>query len=209
MRHLKMLGLAAIAAVALVAVAGAGSASATALCSTTGDPCPAGQKWPVNTAFDFSAKEFALIFRDTGGEELDKCTSATIKGKISNAGSSTETVTGPIEQFTFGSCTFPTTILSKGSLEVHKSVGTSNGTVTADGPIEATINTIPFGSCIYLITSGKSFGDLTEGKPAILHVNAPLDKISGSNIACPESIVLVATLTQTEPSNTTLSVSSS
>jgi hypothetical protein len=47
MKYLKILGLAAVAAAAVMSIAGAGSASATVLCSTTADPCPAGQKWPT------------------------------------------------------------------------------------------------------------------------------------------------------------------
>ncbi len=209
MKYLKMLGLAVAVATFLAAILGAGNASATVLCSTTADPCPFSQGVPMNTVFDFSTKEFNLKFVDTAGESVDECSSSTIKGTISNAGSSTATVTGPIEQFTLGSCTFQTTTLTKGSLEIHRIAGTSNGTVTADGPIEVTINTVLFGSCVFLITSGKSFGDLTEGKPAILHVNVPLDKISGSNFACPPSIVLTGTFTLTEPKETTVSVSTS
>ena len=39
MKHLKMLGLALLAAAALTALLGAGTASATELCSTNTSPC--------------------------------------------------------------------------------------------------------------------------------------------------------------------------
>lgn len=208
MRYLKMLGLAAATA-ALMAIAGASSASATVLCSTTIDPCPSAQKWP-NIAFDFSVPAGgSLTVTSTESEALDTCQTSTIKGKITNAGSATATVTGPVEETTFGSCTFPTTVLERGNLEIHKIAGTSNGTITADGTFRWTINTVFFGSCIFGFTSGKSIGDITEGNPAILHINAVVEKFSGSNFSCPETQKMTGTYTLTSPASTTLSVSSS
>ncbi len=45
MKHVKLLGLIAVAAMALMALLGAGTASATVLCKTTTDPCPAGETY--------------------------------------------------------------------------------------------------------------------------------------------------------------------
>jgi hypothetical protein len=132
-----------------------------------------------------------------------------MKGKTTNAGSATETVTGPVEETTFGGCTFPTTVVERGKLEIHKINGTSNGTVTADGTFRWTINTIFFGSCIFGFTSGTSIGDITEGNPAILHINAVVEKFSGSNLACPETQRMTGTYILTSPVGTTLSVSTS
>ena len=209
MRYLKIFGLAAIVATVLAAFTGAGSASASVFCSTTADPCPAAQKWPAGTGLDWtipSGKSVQLV--TTTGEELDTCSTQTKKWKITNAGSTTETVTGEEEETTWGSCTFPTKILTLPKWEVHKIAATSNGTVTAEGTTEITINTIFFGSCIYGATSGTSVGDITEGKPAVLHTSAVSEKFSGSNLACPSTAKLTATLTLTEPASTTLSVSS-
>ena len=210
MKYVKMLALAAVAAGALMAFIGAGTASATVLCSTTADPCPAGQSWPVNTVLDFSIPSGSTAnLVDTTGEELDKCSTSTVKGKISNAGGSTATTTGAVEELTWGSCTFPTKTLTLGNLEIHKISSTSNGTLTADGTFEVTINTIFFGSCIYGVTSGVDLGELTEGSPAVFHANAVAEKFSGSNLACPSTSKWTATYTLTSPSGTTLSVSSS
>ncbi len=221
MRYVKMLALAAVAAGALMAFIGAGTASATVLCSTTADPCPAGQSWPANTAIDFSIPSGASAnLVDTTGEPLDTCTTSTVKGKITNAGSSSATTTGAVEELTWGSCTFPTKTLTLGNLEIHKVAGTSNGTLTADGTFEVTINTIFFGSCIYGVTSGVDLGELTEGiytkttgKPtdetAVFHANAVAEKFSGSNLACPSTSRWTATYTLTSPEGTTLSVSGS
>jgi len=103
---------------------------------------------------------------------------------------------------------FQRKILTLPKWEVHKIAGTSNGTVTSEGTTEITINTIFFGRCIHGGTSGTSVGDITEGNPAVLHTNAVSEKFSGSNLACPATGKLTATLTLTSPSNTTLSVSS-
>jgi len=210
MKHAKMLALAAVVAGALMAFMATGTASATVLCSTTADPCPSAQKWPVNTVLDFSipsGKQTVLVA--TEGTEIDRCSTSTVKGKITNAGSVTETVTGPVEETTWGSCTFTTTTLEMGKLEVHKIAGTSNGTVTADGTFRVTVNTILFGSCIWGITSGSDLGTITEGNPAVFHLNVVAEIMSGSNFACQSTAVWTGAYTLTAPAGTTLSVSSS
>jgi len=212
-----MLALAAVAAAALMAFIGAGTASATKLCSTTVDPCPAGQHWPQGTPIDFSLKkETTAQLISTAGEAIDTCTGSTVTMTTTNTGSSTETVTAHITKLEWTGCTFPTTTIRKGCVEIHKITSTSNGTLTADkckkaegieeGISEVTINTIFFGSCIYGIEAGKSIGDVIEGKPAHFTANAVAKKLSGSNIACPETSKWSATYVQTEPENTTLSV---
>ena len=204
-----MFGLTAIALGALMAFIGAGSASATVLCSTTADPCPAGQKWLVNTTLDWSLTPGTSANQvDTEGESLDTCKSSTMKWVITNAGSATETVTGTDEETTFGSCTFPTSTIELGKWEIHKIAGTSNGTVTSDQMTRTTTNTVFFGTCVYGVTPGASLGDITEGNPAVLHINAVTEKLSGSNLACPATDKWTATYTLTSPA-TTLSVSNS
>ena len=210
MRYLKILGLAVVAAAAYATIAGAGTASATVLCSTTADPCPAGQKWPAGLTLDWSIPSGNSVLQvDTEGSTLDTCTASTMKWVITNAGSSTTTVTGTDEETTFSGCTFPTKTLKLGKWEIHKIAGTSNGTVTSDEITETTINTVFFGSCIYGVTAGTDLGTITEGNPAILHIDAVTEKFSGSNFACPETDRWTATYTLTSPSSTTLSVSSS
>ena len=210
MKYLKILGLAAVAAAALMAIGGASSASATVLCSTTADPCPAGQDWPVNTTLDWSIPAGGSVLQtDTAGEPLNTCKESTVKWTITKTGSSTETVTGLDEETTFGACTFPTKTLKLANTEIHKIAGTSNGTVTADGVTEITINTLFFGSCVYGVPNGHSIGDITEGNPPTFHVNAITWKLAGSAIACPETDIWTATYTLTLPKNTTLSVSNS
>lgn len=214
MKYAKMLALAAVAASALMAFIGAGTASASTLCSTTVKPgaCPEAQKWPKGTILDFSlSPETSAELRETGAPDgntavIDTCKTSTVKGELTNAGSATETATGKITELTWGSCSFPTKTVLNGKLEIHQITGTSNGTVTADGITEVTINTILFGSCIYTVESGKSIGDLTEGNPAIFHANAVAHKTAGAASACPTTSEWTATYTLTSPAGTTLSV---
>lgn len=212
MRYAKMLALAAVAAGALMAFLGAGTASATVLCSTTADPCPAGQDLVKGTVLDFSLKaETSANLTETGGEPIDSCSVSTVKGHITNTGGSTATTTGKITELKWEKCTFPTTTINTGCLEIHKIAGTSNGTVTSDKcevNTEVTINTVFFGSCVYGIESGKSIGDLIEGNPAHFTAKAVAKKLSGSNFACPETANWSATYVLTEP-KTTISVSTS
>jgi hypothetical protein len=208
MKYAKMLALAAVAAGALMAFVGAGTASATVLCSTTADPCPAGQKWGAVT-LDFSIPSGSnAVLKDTSGNEIDKCTTSTVKGPVTNVGSSTATVTGTVEQLTWESCSFPTKTLLSGKLEVHKIAGTSNGTVTSDAPFEVTINTFLFGSCIYGVATGVDLGTIKEGNPATFEANAVATRF-GTNFACPSTSRWTGTYTLTSPAGTTLSVSSS
>jgi len=209
MRYLKMFGLAAIAATALMAIAGAGSASATVLCSTTADPCPPGQDWPVGITLDWSIPAGGSILQtDTAGKVLNTCKESTVKWTMTKTGSSVETVTGVDEETTFGTCTFPTKTLKLANTEIHKIAGTSDGTVTADGVTEITINSPIFGSCIYGVPNGASIGEITEGNPATFHVNAVTQRLGGSGV-CPATDKWTATYTLTSPVNTTLSVSNS
>jgi hypothetical protein len=207
MKYVKMLALAAVAAGALMAFIGAGTASATEFCSTTVTPCPAAQKVTVPLVFSLSEGTSSLL-KETGAEggTLDTCKGSEAGGNITNSGSSTTTITGTITKWTWSSCTFPTTTTVTGGFECHKITGTSNCTLTADGATKTTINTVFFGTCVYTVESGKSIGDITEGNPAVLHINAIKRKQEGSNFACPETSVWSATYTLTSP-KTTVSVS--
>ena len=211
MKYVKLFGVAALAAAAVMALFGVGTASATALCSTTADPCPAGQKWPANTVVDFSIPpEASIVLKDTGGNELGRCGISTLKGKITNAGSATDTVTWPVEETTWGKCTFTTTTVTLGKLEIHKIAGTSTGTVTADCAIEWTTTTGAFGSCFYGVAAGSDLGTITEGSGTgvTFHVNAVVTRF-GSNFLCPSTTRMTGTYVLTSPSGTTFSVSSS
>jgi hypothetical protein len=220
MKYVKMLGLAAVAAAALMAFVGAGSASASMLCSE--DPasgvCAAGQTWPANTEIDFSlVPGSSAHLEETAppngeSETLDTCEESTVKGKVTNTGSSTATVTGNIEALTWGKCTWTTKTVEgfNGKLEIHTDPGTTGGGIlTSDGETRVTISIPLFGSCVYGVTAGTSLGTLTEGKgtAAVFHANAVAKKLTGSSFTCPDTSLWTATYNLTGHDNTTLFVS--
>jgi hypothetical protein len=209
MKYLKMLGLAAIAAAALAAFVGTGTASATVLCSTTTSPCPEAQKYPSGTRVGFTLTAGSSLRWINGETVLETCKEAVLKTDITNAGSATSTVTSKNNTLSFSQCTFNNSFTKLGGLEIHNISGTSNGTVTAVEEVGWTFVNPLFGSCIYGWQTEKGVGTITEGKPATLDFNLGITRLSGSSITCPENGQLEGNLTQTEPSNTTLSVGAS
>jgi hypothetical protein len=203
MKYLKMLVLAAIAATALTAFAGTGTASAAGvLCSTQTAPC--NSKWANGTTTTWSLSEIIIILRETGGETLDSCNKSSVSASLTN-GSSTTNASGPISSLTWEECTWTTTTIQNGGLEVV-SAGSHNGTVKANSEIRWTISIPFFGSCVYGFTAGTTVGTITEGKPATFDGNAVVSKLSGSSITCPSTAILIFVFRQTAPANTTLSV---
>jgi len=195
MKYVKMLGLAAVAAAALMAFVGAGTASATVACSTNTNPCTS--KWPTKTKLSFSLKgSSAKLVTTDEKTTLDTCTVSAVEGEVSNAGSSTTTVTGPVTALTWGSCSFPTKTTQLSNLEAHAGTG-GNGTLSADGEFRVTINTVLFGSCVYGVTAGTSLGTVTGGAAATFTANAVAKKLTGSEAACPETSKWTATYTST------------
>lgn len=194
MKYIKMLGLAAVAAAALMAFVGASTASATVITGSAG-------KLGVGSSLDFSLKTgTSALLVNTAGEELDKCSTSTVKGNITNAGGAAATVTGEIKELTWGGpCTFPTVTTKLGKLEIHHIAGTTNGTLTADSEIGVTINTVFFGSCVYGVTAGTHLGVVTGGNPATFHANAVAEKLSGSAFACPATSKWTGTYVNTTP----------
>jgi Flp pilus assembly protein TadG len=188
MKHLKTLGLALVAAMALMAVV-ASSASATALYNGT-------TKLSAGAIIDFSIPSgTSAVLVDTSGNELDRCATSTVQGELSSA------ATGPIKALTWGNCTFTTSTVTLGKLEVVWTSGT-NGTVKSDAQIEVTINTGLFGSCIYGVASGTSLGTLTtiSSGRATVDTNAVVTKV-GTNFVCPPTAKWMGSYTSTEPDN--------
>jgi hypothetical protein len=206
MKTVKMFALAAVAVAALMAFIGASAASASVICSTATEPCTS--PWPSPTTLDYSlatGTSAELINLETL-ETIDTCKKSTVKGTLTN-GSATATAKGPAE-VTWEECTWPTTTIKNGTLEVHAITGTKgNGTVTANG-FEVTINTGVFGSCVYGTGEGMDLGTVDEGNPSTFTAAAKVKFISGGFL-CPRNTEWKAKYTQTEPKNTTLYVSAS
>ena len=174
MKHVKMLGLAAVAAMALTAFLGASSASATVLCKTATNPC--GAAWIKTGSLSASLASGATsVLKTTNGAIVDTCSESTIGGTIERQGAG-QSVAGTVSQLTFTTCTNTTSVLSQdGILEIE---GT---TVKAKG-FEVTVNAGV--SCVISAGEGTILGTFTGGNPAIIHVNAVVNKTSGSFL-CP------------------------
>jgi hypothetical protein len=202
MKQIKLLVLAAVAVMALIAIPADAVATGSVFCEVQESPCPSTKVWEVGTELDLSLKSGSSAkLLDTNNNILDTCTGSTAKGKIEKA----ENVTGPVESLTWSGCTFPTTTLSAGRVEVEQIAGTHKGTVKTDATTEVTIETKLFGSCIYGFESGTSLGQLEEGKSPSFAANA-VAKRFGSNFLCPSTAKWTAEYTLTEPNEKTLSV---
>ncbi|HET7590597.1 MAG TPA: hypothetical protein VFK14_10515 [Solirubrobacterales bacterium] len=166
MKHLKMLGLLAVAAAAFMAFAGNAYAENPVLTS------PAGTEY---TGTIHATLETGTTAKLEAGIE-DTCTVSTVHGDVTT--NTFGVASGPITGLSFGSEATPcsaeaTTVLNPGSLSIA-----SGGAVTATGN-EVTVK--QFGiSCIYGGGSGTVLGSLEGGTPAKLKVNtSELPKISG------------------------------
>src|SRR5215212_2044298 len=167
MKHLKMLGLVAIAAMALTAFAG-GSASATTL-SLAGTA----QNNAVTIEASLAAGTSAIL-KDKNGTTNDTCNSSTVKGTTESPFTG-PTVTGPIAKtdLTFTGCTHTTHVLSGGKRTIAWASGT-NGSVSSSSA-EVTVKSTIFGvSAICKTAAGATLGTLTGVSTghATMHINA-------------------------------------
>jgi hypothetical protein len=205
MKYVKMLGLAAVAAAALMAFVGASTASAAVLCSTTTTSCDS--VVPAGTKIGFESEESTSLKETGATEPLDTCKKSKVTGELTSAGGASSNPTGPITTLDWEECTWTTTTIALGKLEVTGPLtGTSSGTVKSDAEIKVTISIPFFGSCVYGVTAGTSLGTLVEGKPATFAANAVASKLSGSSITCPSTANWSGGYLMNEPTNTTIAV---
>jgi hypothetical protein len=179
MKHLKMVGLLAVAAASLMAFAS--SASATVITS------PAGTEYTGEIHATLATPNSALL---KAGIE-DTCGESTVKGKVET---NTTTASGKISVLTFGDCNRTTKVLKPGSLSIA-----SGGVVTAKEN-EVTVEELGI-SCVYGGGTGTKLGTLEggAGKTAVLNVSTTeLPKISGG-IFCASKGTWTAKYTVTTP----------
>jgi hypothetical protein len=186
MKHLKMLGLAAIAALGLMAFVGAGTASATTLCTNTkeeGGKTVCNVAYGVGTEISSSLKTgTSAILANTSGETIATCNSSSTKGSIQTSNTGTW-VGGAITELTWGGCSQTTDNVSLGSLEIMQTTGDA-GTVVGKGS-QVTLSI--FGvSCTYGTGEGTTLGTITGGEAPELAINASLPKTAGG-FFCPGS----------------------
>ncbi|MGN6276242.1 MAG: hypothetical protein ACTHNP_09990 [Solirubrobacterales bacterium] len=195
MRHLKMLGLALVAATALMAISGAGAASATRLCKAAEATCSAAKTYPAGTEIITSLeRETSNLLRDTSSSNRNECTGSEVKSKTENETGAT--ISGPITSLTFTGCTNTTNVTANGSIEISHISGTNNGTVTLKN---TKVRLSIFGVfCIYGAGSGTDIGTLTGGAMATLDINAVVNLIEGG-FFCPTTQVWEGKHTVTSP----------
>jgi hypothetical protein len=176
MKHLKMLGLAAVAAMAMMAVLGAGSASASVLCKTNASPCP--EHYPAGTNISASLVKGTHATL-TGGFFGDvTCTASTVTGKTSTTGGASSNVTGSVTGLTFTGCTHngeKCSSVTAVNLPYHAEItasGKGNGALTVKssgkGNPGAQVS-CPGVACTFT-TASASLG-VTGGAPAIAKAN--------------------------------------
>jgi hypothetical protein len=207
MKYIRILGLAVVAAMALMAVVGAGTASAAGgvACSTATNPCTS--KWAVPATLDFSLEAgTSALLTDTSGNVLDKCAISTVKGKLTaNPDATNKQATGENTAITWEECSWPTVTKKLGKLRIEAEDDNGNGWLYADEEIRVTIANI-FGDCEYGVTAGTKLGTFKESSQTFT-ANAVASLLGG----CfgPSTALWTASYVKTEPSNTTLYVSTS
>jgi len=197
MRYIKIFAPLFIAAVALTALAGAGTATATVLCKNNLNTAKCSEPYPVGTEFKTTLAGSAVL---TTSFKNVECQKATGEGKLESEGSSTTTPWGK-GTGTYSECNCEVKVLSTGTLEVHLTAGTDNGTVIFKGTeVTANCSTI-FGSvhCIFSTGAGTDLGTLNSGSPAKAEFKeANIPRLATSAL-CAEKAKLDATFEITTP----------
>jgi hypothetical protein len=172
MRSLKTLYLAAAALAAMAAFA-TSSASATTLTGSGGTDLETG-------TIVSGATEGTTVYHPPFGDL--ECQESSFSGKISNAGSSTETAKVTLETLSFSQCNTTYTVLKAGILEFHTSGSTAdnNGTLTSNG---TELTTEFIGTHCIFSTSNTSIGTVTgsstTGGNATLDISATIPRTGG------------------------------
>lgn len=187
MKHLKMLGVAAVAAMGLMAFIGAGTASATELCSTNTSPCT-GTKYLSGTSVSAQLKSGTSAVL-TSSITTVTCKKSTVTGKTTSSGGKGVAVSGEITGLTFTECTTTNgTACTVNSVNKNYSAsivatGGGNGTLTVKKGTGAG-NPGASVQCGFLInctfTAAEPALSVTGGNPAIAKANAiPLERSGG------------------------------
>jgi hypothetical protein len=197
MKHLKLIGLAVVAAMAVIGFAGAGSASATVLCKATETPCSEANL--IKKGAEFSADtEGRTLIEETSGLIIESCTGGSLATTISGQGGATETViiSTTTSSWTWSGCEAGgLSATESGQLELQHLTGTDHATMTGKGfGIKLTKS-----GCTYVSASGNEVGRVTGGTSPVIDVHTVLTKSKGE-LTCPPDIVWIATYKITKPS---------
>jgi hypothetical protein len=187
MKHLKILGLAVVAAAALMAFVGASSASATVLCKEgKGEVCPEGQTYPAGTKIEAKLVAGTKAKLVTAFKTIE-CEESAVSGETS--AEEAEPLTGPEGTLSFSKCNCETVnVLKAGTLSTTWIAGTNNGTLSSTGS-ETTVQCASlFGTvhCIY-VTEKTDVGTLAGGNPAKLTAKATIPRLTTDSLCAEKS----------------------
>lgn len=188
MKYLKMLALASATALAVLGI--------TSTASATIATSPAGTQIGVGTVITSELVGKAVLHPPFGNIE---CSQSNGEGKVTRAGSSTETPAGEAFFVAFSECNAEVVVLSKGTGEIHTegSSANGNGTMTSTGA-EVTVTFSGF-HCIFK-TNATDVGQLTGGTPAVADINGVIPRTGGrSGAFCGTQAQLTATAKVTSP----------
>jgi hypothetical protein len=177
MKHVKMLGLVAMALAAFMALAG--TASATSLTS------PAGTTY--TSTIKAEQAETITLTSAFGSFGAISCKKSTVEGSVEGHGASV-TVTGKITKLTFTECTGGTPespVAKPGSLELHtkEAASNGNGTLTSKSAVVPVTGTL-LGNCTFTTKeTGTDIGTLTGSTTtnAVLDISAVIESTSCGN----------------------------
>jgi hypothetical protein len=197
MKHLKLLGLAAIAALGLMAFVGAGTASATTLCKTNESPkCKAGWAYPAGTSLHASlVPKTSASLTSPAKTVVATCTGVTLTASLEKE--SAPVLVFNIHTLDWTGCN--TTVSSNtsftGKLTV-KWLKENEAEVTAD---ETRVTVVLSGlSCTYTAGGGTKLGTIKGGSEPILKIETTVEFKEGS-FACPKNPIWDAEFVITEP----------
>ena len=185
MKHLKILGLAAVGAAALMALAGASTASADELCTepAVSNMCPAGKQITSVEASSIAS----LTLKTTGGTALVTCSGASLHTKSINQGTGVSPITATGGTPEVSGCNTTLDTLNSGTTRAE--AGAGGGTTLTSIGGEVTLQL--FGvSCTYGSGSGTDFGEAnTSGE--LPTFNRTVNKTAGGGL-CPSTALLEA-----------------
>jgi len=190
MKHLKMLGLTAVAAGALMALVGVGTASATRLCEAPEAACSAANTVKTGTALTFTAED---SLKTTGPFSLIimTCTESTLEGNTTNEAGASVAIN--LTKVSFGKCNRPISTVNTsggetlGTLAITWAGGSSHNGSVSSNDTTLTVKEVPgFGTCHYL-SNNTSIGTLTgrtaTGGAPTIDLTANMTAEAGSS--CP------------------------
>lgn len=169
MSHLKMLGLAAIAATALMAV------GPTAASATTLEVGGVAKNSSVELGWSMKAGGTATWVL-TGGSFANKCSTTQLSGKTEGTFTGAS-IGGKVSSLTFSTCTTEKVeVVKPGSLDIAWISGTTNGTVTSTNTEVKVPSPIGTLTCV-TPAAGKDIGTLTgkASSQAELDINTVLN----------------------------------